>query len=52
LQKKKQKNSCLLRVAAPAGQTPTVNKSFLLLFFKKEALSSGKLHPAIVILYS
>jgi hypothetical protein len=41
LQKKKQKNSYLRRVAAPAGQTPTVNRSFLVLFFKKELLSDG-----------
>jgi len=40
LQKKKQKNSYLLRVLAPALQTPAESKSFLLLFFKKEALSS------------
>jgi hypothetical protein len=39
LQKKKQKNSYFLGVVAHAGQTPTVIKSFLLLFFKKEALA-------------
>jgi hypothetical protein len=40
LQKKKQKNACYLRALAPALQNPTVSKSFLLLFFKKEALFS------------
>jgi hypothetical protein len=40
LQKKQQKNSYLLGVVAPAVQTPPISKSFLLLFFKKEALSS------------
>jgi hypothetical protein len=39
LQKKKQKNSYDLRAMAPPSPTPTVNKSFLLLFFKKEALA-------------
>jgi hypothetical protein len=38
LQKKNQKNSCLRWDLAPASPTPSVNKSFLLLFFKKEAL--------------
>jgi hypothetical protein len=46
LQKKKQKNSCFLGVAGRAGQTPTVNKSFLHLFFKKEALSDVLRRPA------
>jgi len=40
LQKKKQKNSYLLGAVAPAGQAPALSKSFLLLFFKKEALAS------------
>jgi hypothetical protein len=39
LQKKKQKNSYLPRAVAPQSPTPLANKSFLLLFFKKEALS-------------
>jgi hypothetical protein len=39
LQKKQQKNSYLLGVLATAGQNPATNKSFLLLFFKKDALS-------------
>jgi hypothetical protein len=39
LQKKQQKNSCLLGALAPAGQSPPLNKSFLLLFFKKQALA-------------
>jgi hypothetical protein len=37
--KRSKKNSYIRGVAAPNGQTPTINKSFLLLFFKKEALS-------------
>jgi len=40
LQKKKQKNSYLLRALAPPSPTPPANKSFLLLFFKKEVLAS------------
>jgi hypothetical protein len=39
LQKKKQKNSYLLGVVAPALPTLPANNSFLLLFFKKEALA-------------
>jgi hypothetical protein len=39
LQKKKQKNSYLLRDVALAVNEPAVSKSFLLLFFKKEVLS-------------
>jgi hypothetical protein len=39
LQKKKQKNSHLLRAVARQAPNPTVNESFLLLFFKKEVLS-------------
>jgi hypothetical protein len=39
LQKKKQKNSCLLGVVAPTGPAPAMSKSFLLLFFKKGALA-------------
>jgi hypothetical protein len=31
----KQKNSCLLRVVAQLGQTPTVNRRFLVTFFQK-----------------
>jgi hypothetical protein len=46
LQKKKQKNSRLLRVLAPALPTPPASKSFLLLFFKKEVLSY-LLQPAL-----
>jgi hypothetical protein len=46
LQKKKQKNSYLLRVAALAGKTSPVSKSFLLLFFKKEALAFLSQNPA------
>jgi len=38
LQKKKQKNSCLLEVVAPSLPHPPESKSFLLLFFKKEVL--------------
>jgi hypothetical protein len=38
--KKKQKNFDSLEHLAPPLPTPTVDKSFLLLFFKKEALSS------------
>jgi hypothetical protein len=38
LQKKKQKNSYLLGVAALLVNEPAVSKSFLLLFFKKEVL--------------
>jgi hypothetical protein len=40
LQKKKQKNSCYLRAVAPALPRPARIKSFLVLFFKKELLSS------------
>jgi hypothetical protein len=40
LQKKKQKNSYLRRGVAKAGQRPAVNRRFLVLFFKKEPLSS------------
>jgi hypothetical protein len=40
LQKKKQKNSYLRGALAPTRQMPTFSKSFLLLFFKKEALFS------------
>jgi membrane-associated phospholipid phosphatase len=39
LQKKKQKNSYLLGALAPLSQIPAINKSFLLLFFKKETLA-------------
>jgi hypothetical protein len=39
LQKKKQKNSYLLRDVATPEPHPARTKSFLLLFFKKEALS-------------
>jgi hypothetical protein len=39
LQKKKQKNSYLLEAVARPLPTPPTSKSFLLLFFKKEALS-------------
>jgi hypothetical protein len=39
LQKKKQKNFYLLWAVAPPGDAPADNKSFLLLFFKKEALA-------------
>ncbi len=39
LQKKNQKNSYLRWDLAPAPPTPAVNKSFLLLFFKKEAFA-------------
>jgi hypothetical protein len=39
LQKKQQKNSPFPEALAPAGQQPAISKSFLLLFFKKEALS-------------
>jgi len=40
LQKKEtKKNSYIRGVAAPNGQTPNINKSFFLLFFKKKALS-------------
>jgi len=40
LQKKKQKNSHDPRALAPQPPKPAVNKSFLLLFFKKEVLAS------------
>jgi len=40
LQKKNQKNSYLLGDVAPAAEMPPANKSFLLLFFKKEVLAS------------
>ncbi len=40
MNKKKQKNFDLRRALAPSSSKPTVSKSFLLLFFKKEALSS------------
>jgi hypothetical protein len=39
LQKKKQKNSYLLRVVAAIRQRTPANKGFLLLFFKKEGLA-------------
>jgi hypothetical protein len=39
LQKKHQKNSRLMRAFAPIRPKPPVNKSFLLLFFKKEVLA-------------
>jgi hypothetical protein len=39
LQKKKQKNSYFLGVVAPVDEQSAINKSFLLLFFKKEVLS-------------
>ncbi len=39
LKKKKQKNFDSLRAVATPTPHPTINKSFLLLFFKKEALS-------------
>jgi hypothetical protein len=39
LQKKKQKNSDVPGVVATWLPTPAISKSFLLLFFKKEALS-------------
>jgi hypothetical protein len=38
--KKRSKKLSVLRALAPAGPAPTVNESFLLLFFKKEALPS------------
>jgi hypothetical protein len=41
VQKKNQKNAYLLGAVAPKLQQPAVNKSFLLLFFKKEALASS-----------
>jgi len=40
LKKKQQKNFCSLRVSATAWPKPAKSKSFLLLFFKKEALAS------------
>jgi hypothetical protein len=40
LKKKKQKNFHLLRVVALSLPRPAINESFLLLFFKKEALAS------------
>jgi len=39
LKKKKQKNFCFLRDLAWKVRKPVVNKSVLMLFFKKEALS-------------
>jgi hypothetical protein len=39
LKKKKQKNVYLLGVVTPAVPNPATSKSFLLLFFKKEALA-------------
>jgi hypothetical protein len=39
LQKKKQKNSYFRRALTPHASTPPANKSFLLLFSKKEALA-------------
>jgi hypothetical protein len=45
LQKKKQKNSYLLRAVAPDGQTPARRKNFLVLFLKKEPLPSLSNHP-------
>jgi len=39
LKKKKQKNFHLRRALATVSPTPPVSESFLLLFFKKEALS-------------
>ncbi len=50
MNKKKQKNFDLLRALAPIVAKPAGIKSFLLLFFKKEALSSAQnflLVPAI-----
>jgi hypothetical protein len=47
LKKKKQKNFCFLRALAWSTSKPPVNKSFLLLFFKKEALSFLVLYAAI-----
>jgi hypothetical protein len=41
------KTLSLLRVLIPAAPNPTVNKSFLLLFFKKEALSSLALNLTV-----
>jgi hypothetical protein len=38
LKKKKQKNFAYLRAAAPPTPMPQSDKSFLLLFFKKEGL--------------
>jgi hypothetical protein len=35
---KETKNSYLLGIVATVGQMPAVNRSFVLLFFKKEAL--------------
>ena len=43
-----QKNSYLPRDLAPAGEAPPVNKSFLLLFFKKEVLASFSLRGMLV----
>jgi hypothetical protein len=40
LQKKKQKNSFSLGVVLPPVKNPPGNKSFLVLFFKKERLAS------------
>jgi hypothetical protein len=45
LQKKKQKNSYLLRTVALDGQTSARRKSFLVLFFKKEPLPFLSKHP-------
>jgi hypothetical protein len=41
LKKKQQKNVCSLRAAATPAPHPLTTKSFLLLFFKKEALASA-----------
>jgi hypothetical protein len=40
-EKKEAKKLSVLRAMAPTATNPTVNESFLLLFFKKEALSSS-----------
>jgi hypothetical protein len=50
LQKKKQKNSYLRRALAPDGHEPKVSKSFLLLFFKKEALPFYLCAAALILL--
>jgi hypothetical protein len=47
LKKKKQKNFCSWGRVAVQGPEPAVNKSFLLLFFKKEALSFLSALPSV-----
>jgi hypothetical protein len=44
LKKKQQKNFCLRWALATALPQPAVNKSFLVLFFKKEPLPFRKAH--------